>query len=881
MQRRGVQWGALLVVVILATALRVYHLKDVPAGLFCDEAALGYNAWAIGTAGIDENGKSFPLFVWSFSGYKNPVYIYSAIVPIKLLGLDEFSLRLTSALFGIGTIVAIFFLGRALFSPWVGLFAAFFLAVCPWHLHFSRLAFELISFPFLFVIGFTLLVRFVDGRRTLPAAMFFFSLCLYAYAISAVFVPLFLAGFVALYPATLLRRWRETLLAAAVVIAMAMPAGIFYLRHREATQYFRNTTALSSNVTWRDQAVRFERNYQEFFSRNFLFHNGDPISRHAVRGFGELLPVFAPFLVLGILVAALYPDRRSKLVLWWLALYPVGASLMTEVPSASRGFIGAAAFCLLTAIGFAAALRAIGWAARWRPLALALQTAAVAGLAYVLTPQALAYLRAYFIEYPKYSAPTYGGFQYGYRDAIRYMESERANYDLLMLTAVEVNQPQIFPLFYNRIDPRQWAAHHDLGYLILDPAEYSRYSMKRRILYALRPSDLDMFSDYTEKRRIVAPGGQVEFVIAEVRARKQFLTHWLVLGLFPNDGGAGVEQNFIDVTHLTRDAYRGAFDRQVYWREILPQFVRVDLNTYFASADTRNPGNPEHVCAYTALTVQSPSARKAVLEISGSDDYFQAWLNGRSLTAAPLLLSETHKRRPIDLSAGANLLIAKSCENIGSWYFTARITDEAGHDLPGVTTQAEFPAEPILAPSPPPSSDAQVVEGYDSIVAFKHTDARYPDYRGGAQSWWAYVRDAETEVAWRTAPSPAKKRTIFTLTASMSESPGEAELFVNGAYALTFTLSDKPGTQTWERGPYRLTFVSKGAAGGNSGVLLVEVPPEQVTVGQPVDLRVVPVKAAENAWFMVKGYQDTVAHERLTPEAVAELIHATWQSRPN
>jgi len=150
----------------------------------------------------------------------------------------------------------------------------------------------------LFVIGFTLLVRFTEGRRTLPAAMFFFSLCLYAYAISAVFVPLFLIGFTLLYLSTLLRRWRETLLAAVVVVAMAMPAGLFYLKHREATQYFRNTTSLSTGVSWRDQALRFERNYQEFFNPTFLFHNGDPISRHAVRGFGELLPVFAPFLLL-------------------------------------------------------------------------------------------------------------------------------------------------------------------------------------------------------------------------------------------------------------------------------------------------------------------------------------------------------------------------------------------------------------------------------------------------------------------------------------------------------------------------------------------------------------------------------------------------------
>ena len=86
MQRRSVQRLCLLAVVILAASLRLYQLKDVPAGLFCDEAAEGYNAYAIGTAGIDENGAHLPLFIWSFGGYKNPLYIYFDILPVKLLG---------------------------------------------------------------------------------------------------------------------------------------------------------------------------------------------------------------------------------------------------------------------------------------------------------------------------------------------------------------------------------------------------------------------------------------------------------------------------------------------------------------------------------------------------------------------------------------------------------------------------------------------------------------------------------------------------------------------------------------------------------------------------------------------------------------------------
>ena len=96
----------------------------------------------------------------------------------------------------------------------------------------------------------------------------------------------------------------------------------------------------------------FAENYAEFFSPEFLFRaSNDRIIRHRVGDHGELYPFMAPLLVLGVLAAMLRRDRALRLPLLWLALYPVAAALMNEIPSASRGFIGAPAFCLVAAIG--------------------------------------------------------------------------------------------------------------------------------------------------------------------------------------------------------------------------------------------------------------------------------------------------------------------------------------------------------------------------------------------------------------------------------------------------------------------------------------------------------------------------------------------------
>ncbi|MCX8072060.1 MAG: glycosyltransferase family 39 protein [Candidatus Binatia bacterium] len=880
-ERRWI-WGIALAVVLLGAAwLRLYQLRDVPAGLFCDEAAFGYNGYAISQSGYDENGKFLPLLVWSFGGYKNTVYIYSTALAVKIFGLDEFSTRLPAAFYGVLSIAVVYLIGKELFNPWVGLFSAVFLALAPWHLHMSRIAFEMTPFAFLFGMAVWLLILYTKGRRTLPWAAFFCAACPYNYAISTVVVPLFLVGFALLYAPTLLRRWKETLLAIVVGILTIAPLVAFYQRNPQGAIYLQRTTAFDWNAPWLPQARRYWAHYKAFFDPVFLFQRGDPITRHAVREFGELLPIYMPFLLIGIAAALLRRDRFSKLLLWWLAVYPTGAALLTEIPSATRAFIGVPAFCLLTGLGLATAL----WIAkilRWQPLVRTVQAVGLVVAGYFLAQQSYRYVTFYFNEYPKYSAPTYGGFQYGYRDSIHFMEPLRPQYQRLMLTATEVNQPQIFPLFYNRVDPLYYIRTRDIGYLIADPAFYSEYTIDGPILYQLRESDLAYFSDYTILKDIIAPGGQKEFVIAEVRARRMFLTQWLVLGLFGNSEGGGIRRDFIDPTKISKDRVRTAFG-DAYWRPMFQRNVRVDLNMFYAGSDPLHPGNPEYVCAYALTNVRSDRAQQVFLELAGGGDLARVWLNGNLLSPVPIVLGPVALRKSIDLQAGDNVLLVQSCESVGDWYFTARITDAEGKDVPGISAVAEIPTV-TLSPAPPPADKraeaVQLIEGFGEIKRFVHTQNPYPDYRGGTESWWAYVRDSAGEVVWTTTPVPEKKRTIAVLTASFSEVPFEGELYVDGKFALTFRLSPEFQDESWGQNGYRLRFLYRAATAGRSGVLLVEVPAEAMRPGEPLELRITPTGGDDAGWFMVKGYKDTLAHEGITAEEALSVSASGWEKTP-
>ena len=247
--------------------------------------------------------------------YKNPVFLYSAMLPMAVLGPTEMAVRLTAALWGFATVLAMFFLGRALMGPLVGLVAALLLAVCPWHLHFSRIGFELIALPFFFTCALTCLVRWTQGRRTLAQAAVLLGLCLYTYVPAKLFVPLFLAGFALLY-------WRAA--AGALAREPGWPSAA--RRHRRAggdlrrrpprpgRQLLRAAPRCSAATSSPSALARqFAENYAEFFSPEFLFRaSNDRIIRHRVGEHGELYPFIAPLLVLGVVVALLRRDRALR-----------------------------------------------------------------------------------------------------------------------------------------------------------------------------------------------------------------------------------------------------------------------------------------------------------------------------------------------------------------------------------------------------------------------------------------------------------------------------------------------------------------------------------------------------------------------------------------
>ncbi|MCW3128992.1 MAG: glycosyltransferase family 39 protein [Methanophagales archaeon] len=95
---------------------------------------------------------------WNYSlwFHKPPLYMWLTAIMYKLVGVNEFSARFWSAIFGIGGIVITYFLGKELYNKYVGLISSTILLTTPQYLNYSRMG--MLDVPITFFIALSILL---------------------------------------------------------------------------------------------------------------------------------------------------------------------------------------------------------------------------------------------------------------------------------------------------------------------------------------------------------------------------------------------------------------------------------------------------------------------------------------------------------------------------------------------------------------------------------------------------------------------------------------------------------------------------------------------------------------------------------------------------
>lgn len=453
-----------LLLILIASALRLTSLNILPNGYHWDELDGGYQARSLLKTGKDYFGNILPLFPHSFAEYRTPVLIYSLVPVVNL------PLRTLPAIFGILGVVTfgllVYFLTKNYQLSTIGVLV---MSLSVWHIQYSRQALESIVMSLYFLLG---LATFLRGKYKTSALLF--GLSMFAYATAKMFVPLFVVFLVLTNLEKIKKMSRVSFLLSTFIFlllsGLVVADGVFGKsgqRFRELSIFTNPTTAADVNVLRQTQQQSsgntgvglqprlidkiiynkatlwgglWLKNYISAFSTDFLFVRGDNELRHSPKqddiGMLYLIEII-PFII-GIYVIA---KTKNWMLAFWLIIGAIPASLTrSDNPHAARLFIILPALLLTIALG-------IHEISKKSKLLLSI-------FYFLLSISAIFTFSYYFSIYRWESALP---FQYGFDQAVRLAVANKDKYDRVILDGKHDSLLMAY-LYYTKFDPAKFQA---------------------------------------------------------------------------------------------------------------------------------------------------------------------------------------------------------------------------------------------------------------------------------------------------------------------------------------------------------------------------------------------------------------------------------------
>lgn len=510
----------LAIIFIVASVLRFWQLGETPISPDWDEVSLGYNAYSIMQTGKDEYGEPFPIVLRSFDDYKPALYTYLSMPSISILGLSAHAVRLPSAIFGLITVIATFFLVNELFKRKdLGLLSSFLLAISPWHIQFSRIAFESnvgLAFNVLSILFF---IKGLKSPAFLILSAALAGLNLYVYQNEKIFTPLlFLIAFI-IFRKELFTKPKKYIVSGLVVgFLIILPMAGYVLTNENALGRAKGVSIFGEpyprglaqkilddkergdliGMIFDNRRIVYAKTivsgYISHFDLNWLFIRGD-IARHHAPNMGLLYLFELPFLLMGIygfIFGKL--DKKGKiLIISWFLIAPLAASVTTGVPHAVRTLNFLPTFQIFTATGI---LLFFSMISNLKYKEFSLKPSMLLIFVLLLTFNFVYYLNQYFVQQNYFNAKEW---QYGY-EKLSIPEITSGYKRVIVSNQAPMDQSYMFFLFYLKYDPSLYQQeakyssggfreNHSFGKFEFRPIRWEDETRDPNTLYIGRASD--------------------------------------------------------------------------------------------------------------------------------------------------------------------------------------------------------------------------------------------------------------------------------------------------------------------------------------------------------------------------------------------------------
>jgi 4-amino-4-deoxy-L-arabinose transferase-like glycosyltransferase len=502
------KWGIILVLLI-AAAVRLYALSSVPPAASLDEVSIGYNAFSILKTGRDEYGSVMPFLLRAYDDWRPALYVYLVVPFVAMLGLTTIAVRLPSVLLSLGSIYLVYLLVRELFKKEsVALVVSFLFAVSPWHVYLSRLGHEVNLGFAVTTAALWAFVKFVNKPERsmwLHTSGVLFGISLWTYQSQKLIMPVLALVLAFIYSKVLMRHVRTVVIAALLGAVVALPAVISTFSQAGLVR-LQGTSAFSGDHPYYIQSVQgyaeairdqnvlaqlyysrkfthlrvFGANYMAHFAPGWLF-TGGVRENHKVPYTGLLYLIEVPFVLWGLWALRTSQPARGLLAL--LLISPLPAAITTQAPHAMRAFTMLAALEILAAYGFITLVKRFNWV--WLAILPLTFAIVVAG-------------RNYFVTFPQAQSDS---FQYALHNALGYaLARENEVAKVVVSNEGSAYQSYMFYLFERRYDPARYLAlggtvsggyaqPHAIGTWEFRPINWEEDGQVPGVLFLGNPSD--------------------------------------------------------------------------------------------------------------------------------------------------------------------------------------------------------------------------------------------------------------------------------------------------------------------------------------------------------------------------------------------------------
>jgi 4-amino-4-deoxy-L-arabinose transferase-like glycosyltransferase len=406
-------WALVVLLLLVAAALRFVELGQVPGGFSQDEVA----NWLI--AGGILRGEHAIYFT---AGYGHePLYHYVQALTIAVFGDNWLGLRYASGALGLVAIAVVFVVTRRLAGRPAALLAAGWMAVTLWPVFYSRVGLRAVMLPCTAGLFLYFLLRALDEPAGLAGqrpgshrrgvglsywllAGLFLGVSLYTYMAARILPATVAAMLLCLMvkkPHDVGQHWAGIALMLAVAASLTAPLGLWLVHHPAAEYRVAEVSEPLNRLLEGDPSLVAENLVANL---GMFTGSGDPWPQQNVPGRAVFTDMLSVLLFYAGVVISLWRcrQRRFYLLLIWLAAALVPSIVSSVAPSSIRTIMATVVVFALPAVAVVELHRLYGRRCGERAHMICLGAPLqVALCVLILAPGLVGTVYDYFVRWPR------------------------------------------------------------------------------------------------------------------------------------------------------------------------------------------------------------------------------------------------------------------------------------------------------------------------------------------------------------------------------------------------------------------------------------------------------------------------------------------------